>query len=85
MLPQNSSNVNIECVGKQLYSLCDQLLGILIYVYFIILILICFSLMMAAVNYVAYGCSSSRRNPGNMTVQELYNGGKTFLLLLKIG
>ena len=28
-LPQNSSNVNIECVrkSKQLYSLCDQLLG----------------------------------------------------------
>ena len=27
-LPQNSSNVNIECAGKsrQLYSLCDQLL-----------------------------------------------------------
>ena len=25
-LPQNTSNVNIECVGKskQLYSLCDQ-------------------------------------------------------------
>ena len=30
--PQNTSNVNIECAGKskQLYSLCDQLLGALI-------------------------------------------------------
>ena len=28
-LPQNTSNVNIECAGKskQLYSLCDQPLG----------------------------------------------------------
>ena len=42
--PQNSSNVNIENPGKpkQLYSLCDQLLGALIYLHFIILILICF-------------------------------------------
>ena len=41
-LPQNSSNVNIECAGKskQLYSLCDQLLGALIYLHFIILTLI---------------------------------------------
>ena len=41
-LPQISSNVNIECAGKskQLYSLCDQLLGALIYLHFIILILI---------------------------------------------
>ena len=43
-LPQNSSNVNIECAGKskQLYSLCDQFLGSLIYLHFIILILVCF-------------------------------------------
>ena len=43
-LPQNSSNVKIKCGGKsrQLYSLCDQLLGALIYLYFIILTLICF-------------------------------------------
>ena len=43
-LPQNSSNVNNECAGKskQLYSLCDQVYGALIYLYFIILILICF-------------------------------------------
>ena len=39
-LPQNSG----KCAGKsrQLYSLCDQLLGALIYLYFIILALICF-------------------------------------------
>ena len=43
-LPQNSLNVNIESVGKlkQLYSLCDKLLGVLIYLHFIILILIYF-------------------------------------------
>ena len=43
-LPQNTSNENIECAGKpkQLYSLCDQLLGALIFLNFIILILICF-------------------------------------------
>ena len=42
-LPQNSSNVNIECIGKlkQLYSLCDKLLGALMYLNFIILILTC--------------------------------------------
>ena len=43
-LHQNLSNVNIECAGKskQLYSLCDQHIGALIYLHFIILILICF-------------------------------------------
>ena len=43
-LPHNSPNVDIKCAtkSKQLYSLCDQLLGALIYRHFIILILICF-------------------------------------------
>ena len=43
-LPQNTSNVNIESTGKskQLYYLCDQILGALIYLHFIVLILICF-------------------------------------------
>ena len=61
-LPQNSTNINIECAGKskQLYSLCDQLLRALIYLHFIILILICFQLIMPDVNYIIYGCSSSR-------------------------
>ena len=38
-IPHNSSNVNIECAGKskQLHSLSDQLLGSLIYFYFIFL------------------------------------------------
>ena len=47
-LPQNSSNVNIECAGKskQLSSFCDQLFGALIYLQFVILIFICFSLIM---------------------------------------
>ena len=46
-LPQSSSNVNNECARKSkqlysIYSLCDQLLGAMIYLHFIILILICF-------------------------------------------
>ena len=43
-LPQNTSNVNTEWVrkSKQLYSLCDQLLGALTYLCFIALMLICF-------------------------------------------
>ena len=43
-LPQNSSNVNITFIGKskQLDTLCDRLLGALIYLHFIVLILICF-------------------------------------------
>ena len=40
-LPQNASNVNIECTRKrkQLDYLCNQLLGALIYIHFIVLIL----------------------------------------------
>ena len=47
-LPDNTSNVKIECTGKskQLYSLCDQLLGV------------------SNVNYVIYDCSSERARPG---------------------
>ena len=46
-IPHNSSNVNIECAGKSkqmhsIYSLCDEFLGAIIYLHFIILILICF-------------------------------------------
>ena len=43
-LPQNASNINIESTGKskQPHYLCDQLLGVLIYLHFIVLILICF-------------------------------------------
>ena len=78
-LPQNSSSVNIEGARKlkQRYSLCAQLLGTLTYLYFIILILIYFSLIMTAVDYVTYGCPSSRTNPGVIIIQELHTGGKT--------
>ena len=67
-LPQHTSDVNIECAGKSVWSkqllfTCDQLLGALIYFNFIILILICFSLMISCVNYVIYGCSSARTTP----------------------
>ena len=43
-LPQNASNVNTEGTGKgkQLYYLCSQLLGVQIYLHFIVLILFCF-------------------------------------------
>ena len=43
-LSQNTSNVNITSTrkSKQMYYLCDQLLLALIYLYFIVLILICF-------------------------------------------
>ena len=43
-LPHNASNINIESAGKskQPYYLCDQLLGVLIYLHFIVMILICF-------------------------------------------
>ena len=45
----------------------------------------CFSLIMPAVNYVAYGCSSSRTTSTVITMQEFHTGGKPLLqLLLKI-
>ena len=41
---------------------------------------------MPDVNYVTYGCSSSRTTPGVITIEELHTGGKTLLQLLhKIG
>ena len=40
---------------------------------------------MPAVNYVIYGCSSSRTTPGVITIKEVRTGGKALLqLLLKI-
>ena len=43
-LLQNASNISVECIekSKQLYSLCGQPLRALVYLYFIVLILICF-------------------------------------------
>ena len=43
-LPQNTSNVNTDRArkSKQLYFLCEQLLGAMIYLHFIFFILICF-------------------------------------------
>ena len=42
-LPQHTLNVKTECTrkSKHLYTLCDQLIGALIRLNFIILILIC--------------------------------------------
>ena len=52
MLPQNTSNVNIESTGKskQLYYLSQQFRGALIYFHFILLILVCFKLIMPGSN-----------------------------------
>ena len=47
-------------VKTTILFICDQLLGALIHLNFIILILICFLLMMPGVNYLIYGCSSAR-------------------------
>ena len=37
---------------------------------------------MPAVNYVIYGCSSSRTTPGVINKRELHGRGKTLLKLL---
>ena len=68
-LPQNTSNLNIECTGKskQLYPLCDKPLGVLIYLYFVVLILISFWLIMTGGNCAIYVCSSSKATPGVST------------------
>ena len=44
--------------------ICDQLVGALIHVNFIILTLICFQLMVPGVNYEIYGYSSVRATLG---------------------
>ena len=80
-LPQHTSDVNIECAGKSVWSkqllfTRDQLLGELTHFNFIILILICFWLMISGVNYVIYGCSSARTT----TEVSLY---RSFLTLAK--
>ena len=47
------------------FFICDELIeALLIHLNFIILILICFSLMMPGVNYKIYGWSSARTIPG---------------------
>ena len=51
--------------------ICEQLLGELIHLNFIILLLIWFSLMITGVNYVIYGCSSARKIPGVSLYQSL--------------
>ena len=65
-LPQDALDVNVECDGKakQLYSLCDQPLGAPICLFFIILILTCYSLILPDVNYGIYGWSSSKTTQG---------------------
>ena len=62
-LLQNISNVNIENTEKFKNNLCDQLLGALTYLHFIVLILICFQLIMSGVNYTINGCSFLKTDP----------------------
>ena len=73
MLPQDTSNVSIECArkSKQLYYLCDQLLGALIYLDVFVLMLICFKLIMPYVSYAVIGCCSSRITLGKTLLQLL--------------
>ena len=49
---------------KTVFFICDQLLGELIHLNFIILILICFESILPGVNCVIYGCFSARTTPG---------------------
>ena len=51
-------------VKTTVFFIFDQLLAALIHLNFIILILICFKLMLPGVNYVTYGCFSTRTIPG---------------------
>ena len=39
---------------------------------------------MPAVNYVIYGCSSSRTTPAVIPIPELHTGGKTLLQLDRV-
>ena len=72
-LPHNTANVNNESTGKskQLYYLCDQLLGALIYLDVFVLMLICFKLIMPYVSYAVIGCCSSRTTLGKTLLQLL--------------
>ena len=76
-LPQNTSNVNINCVGKSksLYSLCDEPLGALIT--FILLIV-------PGGNCAIHGCYQSRTTPGASLYRSSTAVGTTLLYLLLV-
>ena len=63
--PQNVPNVNIKSArkAKQLYYFCDQLLGALIYLHFVVLIIIYFWFIMLGVYFTKNGCFSLRTTP----------------------
>ena len=84
-LPQDVSNVTNECVGKskQLYSLCDQPLRMLIYLYFIVLVLIGSSLIMPGVSSAVYGCYFLRTTAG-VSLCRINTQGTKILELLKM-
>ena len=39
---------------------------------------------MPAINYVIYGCFSSRTTPGVITIQELLTGGKAVAVITQV-
>ena len=54
----------VRMVKTTVFLMCDQCMGALIHLNFIILILIFFQLIMPGVNYVIYGCSSATTTLG---------------------
>ena len=57
---------------------CDQILGELIHLNFIILLTICLWLMIPGVNYVIYGCSSPRKTLEVSLYRSLNTGEKYY-------
>ena len=78
-LPQNTSNVLIECVWKlkHRYSLCDQPLVALVCLFYCFGIV--FSIGCSRHSNAIYGCSSLRATPGITLYRS--NTGETFLQL----
>ena len=76
-LPQHTSNVNTECAGKlkQLYSICDQLLGALIQLNFINLILT-FLIDDALCKLCNMWLLLRKNSSKSITISKLNTGGK---------
>ena len=84
-LPQNTSNVNIECTErlKQPYSLCDQLPEALIYINFFIMIVFIMIIIMIFFIIDYAWCKLCKiwlllceNNSRSITIQELNTGAK---------
>ena len=68
----------VSMVETTVLFICDQLLGDLIHLNFLILLLICFWLMMPGVSYVIYGCYSKRTSPEVSLYRSLNTGEKYY-------